>query len=134
MEGFSGPIVYPTVETICSWNRQLIFQSGGEYVPPDNLLKANSLHYILEVIRAPIFGIDQYPTLKEKAAAIGAHIISRHVFVDCNKRTGVSATCAFLIRNGPLVFPEPSIEDLAVAITSGEAGYGELLRWLHDHQ
>ena len=134
MEGFGGPVVYPTVETICGWNRQLILQSGREYVPPDNLLNSNSLHYILEAIKAPIFGIDQYPTLKEKAAAIGAQIITRHVFVDGNKRTGVSAACAFLIRNGPLVFPEPSIEDLAVGIASGEAGYKDLLNWLHEHQ
>lgn len=134
MEGFSRPVVYPTVETICDWNRRLILQSGGEFVPPDNLLNPSSLHYILEVIQAPIFGIEQYPTLKQKAAAIGAQIISRHVFFDGIKRTGVSAACSFLILNGPLVYPEPSIEDLAVEIASGEAGYTDLLQWLHAHQ
>ena len=134
MAGFSEQVDYPTAQEICSWNRQVILQSGGDYVPPDNFLNSSSLHYILEAISAPIYGFDQYPTLKEKAAAIGAQIISRHVFVDGNKRTGVVAACAFLERNRILVFIEPSIEDLAVAIATREAGYTELLRWLHDHQ
>lgn len=44
--------------------------------------------------------IELYPTVAEKAAALGFSIIQNHPFVDGNKRTGHAAMELFLILNG----------------------------------
>ena len=134
MEVFGQQVEYPTLEEICRVNFQLIEMSGGEFVPPDNLINSSSLEYILSAIRSTVFGIDPYPSLKEKAAAVGFQIISRHVFFDGSKRTGVMVAWALLEETKTPVFLEPSIEELTVSIADGKSGYSDLLQWLHEHQ
>ena len=65
---------------------------------------------------------------------MGECIIARHVFWDGNKRTGIYATWVFLKANDVIVNLDASVEDLAVGIASGEAGFAELLNWLHQHR
>jgi death on curing protein len=43
---------------------------------------------------------DLYPTIEEKAAALGYSIIMNHPFVDGNKRIGHAAMEVFLVMNG----------------------------------
>lgn len=134
MEGFGRQVVYPTVEQICEVNRRMIDSFGGRFVPPDNFQNRGSLEYIIVAIESPLFGQDIYPTLKQKAAAIAYQIISRHVFIDGNKRTAVHTAWEFLQSNEIPLYLDPTIVDLAVAVAQGSAGYGELLEWLHSHQ
>jgi len=78
-------------------NRQAIEQFGGRsFVEPGNFANENSLLYILEAINTTYFGQDLYPTLAEKAAAIGWTVIAEHVFNDANKRTGMLTCQLFL--------------------------------------
>jgi death-on-curing protein len=112
----------------------MIDDSGGLFMPPDNLLNRNSLVYILDAIARPIYGHELFPTPKEKAAALGFEIIASHVFFDGNKRTGIYMAWAFLQWNGIRVVLDHSIEDLAVDMASSEADRDDLLEWLHDHQ
>ena len=134
MEGVSGEVVVPTIDQICGVNRRMIESFGGRFLPPTNFQKQGSLESILAMVSSPLLAEDPYPTLKEKACAIAYQIITRHVFVDGNHRTAMHMAWEFLQGNGVGVTLEPSINDLPVAIANGEAGYGELLRWLHDHQ
>jgi len=46
------------------------------------------------------FGTDLYPSLAEKAAAIGFSLISNHGFLDGNKRVGLAALDTLLRLNG----------------------------------
>lgn len=133
MEGISREIVYPTFEQIIDANRQIIRLSGGSFFHPDNLRNPDSLIYILDAIRFPIFGHDMFPMLEEKAAALGHGIISRHVFHDGNKRTGMHITWEFLQANGVNVFFDWSVIELAVALADGSATRNDLLEWLSDH-
>ena len=132
MEGTGGQVVYPTVEQICDANRRILLQSGGRY--GDNLLNPGSLEYILGAITGPLFGTDRYPTLKEKAAALGFQINKRHIFIDGNKRTGIETSFRFLEANGIEIQGDDTIVELSVAIAKGDAGLPDLLRWLHAHQ
>lgn len=127
-------IAYPTVEQICKVNRRMFEEFGGPFLPPDNVRNQDALEYILEAVKFPIFGRNMYATLKEKAAAIAYHIISRHIFHDGNKRTAVHIAWEFLHSNGIQVFLEPTIIELSVAIARGDAAQDELLQWLHSHQ
>ena len=45
-------------------------------------------------------GQDLYPTLGEKAAALGFSLVCNHPFVDGNKRVGHAAMETFLVLNG----------------------------------
>ena len=45
-------------------------------------------------------GEDLYPTLVDKAAALGYALIKNHPFLDGNKRTGHAAMEVFLVLNG----------------------------------
>ena len=134
MEDFGGEVVYPTVEQICEVNRRMIEEFGGFFLPPVNLNNLGALEYILAAIALPVYGHTLYPALKEKAAAIAHQIISRHVFRDGNKRTAAHVAWAFLRSNGIRVFLEPTIVQLTEAVARGDAGYDELLQWLHGHQ
>ncbi|KAF0847936.1 type II toxin-antitoxin system death-on-curing family toxin [Nocardia caishijiensis] len=47
-----------------------------------------------------VFGVDAYPTLREKAAALLHSIASNHPLVDGNKRLAIAGAIVFLARNG----------------------------------
>ncbi|PKB71683.1 MAG: hypothetical protein BZY87_04215 [SAR202 cluster bacterium Io17-Chloro-G6] len=134
MASSSGSIEYPTNAEICRLNRAIIELSGGRFEPPDNLRIPGGLESLIQVVSNPIFGVDNYPTLEEKSAAIGHRIISGHIFNDGNKRTGILVAWGFLIKNGTHMYLDSSVEDLAVAIASGDAGYTELLEWINAHK
>jgi len=105
---------------------------GGLFIPPNNLLNLDALEYILDAVSSSLFGM--YSTLKEKAAALAYHIISRYVFNDGNKRTGSHIALEFLRANGIDIFLDESIAELTVAVAKNEATQEELLQWLHQHQ
>ena len=136
MEDYGKEIVYPTIEQICEVNRRMIEEEefGGLFVEPNNSANLNALEYILDTIQFSIYGITIYPSLKEKAAAIAHHIISRHVFYDGNKRTGTHIAWEFLRANAREIFLDESIVELTVAIAESKASQEVLLQWLHEHQ
>ena len=134
MDDFGAEVAYPTIEQICNVNRRMIDEFGGIFYQPDNLRNRNSLEYILDVVTFPIYNTYIYSSLKEKAAAITHQIISRHIFHDGCKRTGTHVALEFLRSNGQSIKIDETIVELTVAIARGDAGYDELLEWLHQHQ
>ena len=134
MEESRRQIDVPNVDDLIKLNRKIIGLYGGQYVGVDNLRSRESLENTLYLIDNEVFGVDQFPTLLEKAAALGECIIARHVFWDGNKRTGIYGTWMFLKANGVNVNLDASVEDLAVDVASGKAGFDEFLDWLHKHQ
>jgi len=134
MEDAGGKVIYPTARQVCEVNRRMVEEFGGSFVPPNNVRNLDALEYILGAVRFSIFGRSMYASLKEKAAAIAHHIISRHIFHDGNKRTAVHIAWEFLRSNGIRISLEPTIVELSVAIATGNAGQEEVLQWLHSHQ
>ena len=129
MEEFGKEIAYPTIEQICEVNRRMIEEFGGLFVPPNNLLNLDALEYILSAIKVTVYGREIYSTLKEKASAIAYYIISRHVFHDGNKRTGIHIAWEFLRSNGIHVLLDPSVEDLSLGVATGQTTQDETLDW-----
>lgn len=79
-------------------------------------------------------GEDLYPSLVEKAAALGFSIIMNHPFVDGNKRTGHAATEIFLVLNGLEINASVDEQERTVlAIASGELGREAFVDWLRQH-
>jgi len=85
--------------------------------------------------RSSAFGVDAYPTLAEKAAALLDSVVGNHSLVDGNKRLGWLATVAFLWIDGQLLLaPEDDAYDLVIAVAerriSVSESAGSLAAWI----
>ncbi|GAA1877375.1 type II toxin-antitoxin system death-on-curing family toxin [Pseudonocardia ailaonensis] len=70
--------------------------------------------------RATVFGVDAYPTILGKAAALLESLVRNHALVDGNKRLGWLATETFLVLNGLRATPDDNaIFDLVIAVADG---------------
>lgn len=67
------------------------------------------------------FGVELYPSLAEKAAALLFFLARGHAFVDGNKRTAYAATYVFLLLNGAeLGGPDDAMFDLVLGTAQGQ--------------
>lgn len=127
-------IIFLTVERIVKVNHYHIQKTKGLYVGPNNLRTPGSLEWVVNAIRYPLFGVDPYPTIEEKAAQLGWVIIDGHVFHDGNKRTGMSVMIGFLKANGyQLTASDDELIEIALKIANrSNTGYSvqDLAAWL----
>lgn len=106
-----------TVEEIIEINRDLTIEFGGTYQSAThNLLNPGSLHYIVNAVQEPIYEVDLYPTQFEKAAAVAWNIITRHIFVDGNKRTAMEACRQILELSNLAMRIDDDVVDVALQI------------------
>jgi hypothetical protein len=63
-------IIFPTFEEILALNKRQITQYQGLFVPPLNLKEEGALRWVLDAIQYPLFGVDPYPTLIDKATVL----------------------------------------------------------------
>jgi death-on-curing protein len=77
---------------------------------------------------------DLYPTLVEKASALGFSLIQNHPFLDGNKRIGHAAMEVFLVLNGyEIAASVDEQEAFILRLAAGEASRQDLLEWLEAH-
>ena len=88
-----------------------------------------SLHLIESAIARPYSGYHR--SLASKAAALLHSMVGNHGFVDGNKRTAWLVVELLIDRSGyRLDIPDDEpIDDLVVAVASGDLGYPDLLAW-----
>lgn len=84
---------YLTVEEVLEVNAAVM---GGKHTLRDQGL----LESAVARPQASAFGVDAYPDLASKAAALLHSLILNHAFVDGNKRTAVLSALVFLDLNG----------------------------------
>jgi death on curing protein len=121
---------YLSLGQVLELHSRIIQQSGGM----SGILNLGALESALIQPRMTFGGRDLYPTLPEKAAALGFSIIRNHPFMDGNKRIGHAAMEVFLILNGYEI--EASVNDAERAIlrlASGDTGREEFTAWLEAH-
>ena len=73
--------------------------------------------------RATVFGLDAYPDVYTKAAALMQSVARNHAFVDGNKRTAWAAAWTFLAINGGELahaFDVDAAERLVLDVATGE--------------
>ena len=81
--------------------------------------------------RMSFAGEELYPTLIEKASALGFTLIKNHPFWDGNKRIGHAAMETFLVLNGHEI--DATTEDqeqVVLQVASGALGRKEFTDWL----
>jgi len=135
MEEAGRALIFPTRDDIIKLNRRHIETTGGEFFPPDNLLNPGSLQWVLDAIQYPLFGVECYPTLADKAAILAWAIIQGHVFYDGCKRTGMAALDIFLRLNGHrLVATNDEVVTVACRVAGdraeGRYSYEEFMGWV----
>jgi death on curing protein len=121
---------YLTLLEILDLHDRVIQQSGGR-------LGIRDLGLLESAIAQPLmtFGNqDLYPTIIDKAVALGFSIIMNHPFVDGNKRTGHAAIETFLILNGwEIRAAVDEQEQIILAVASGSVGREVFAKWLGQH-
>jgi death on curing protein len=76
-------------------------------------------------------GVDLYPTVFEKAAALGESLIINHPFIDGNKRTGTVGMIALLEEYGFMFTAnENDLYNFIVSISTGEKRFDDIVTWL----
>ena len=79
-------------------------------------------------------GVDLYPTVVEKAAALCFSLVQNHQFVDGNKRVAHAAMETFLVLNGAEI--AASVDDqerLMLDLAAGRIDRTYLTDWLRHH-
>ncbi len=89
-------MIYLELDDVLDLHDRVIQQSGGSAGVRD----LGGLQSALAQPRMTFGGADLYPTLAEKAAALGFSLVCNHPFVDGNKRIGHAAMETFLVLNG----------------------------------
>jgi death on curing protein len=111
-------------------HRLVLAQTGGGA----GLRDLGALEAAVAQPRQTFEGQDLYPTLVEKAAALGFSLIQNHPFVDGNKRVGHAALETFLLLNGhELHVSVVEAEALVLRLASGQCSREELVTWLGAH-
>lgn len=92
------------------------------------------LHSAVERCKATFGGIDLYPTIFEKAAALIQSLILNHPFDDGNKRTAISSCALFLFINGwELDLPKKKSIKFTLDIDSHKISFKQIASWLKRH-
>lgn len=86
--------------------------------------------------RSTAFGVEAYPTLPGKAAALLHSLVRNHDLVDGNKRLGWLAATVFLDLDGrPVDADDDEVFALVMAVADGTADVTEVTealdRWAH---
>ena len=110
--------------------RLMMEQSGGIV----GIRDLGLLESALSQPRATFGGVELYPSVVEKAGALGFSLIQNHAFVDGNKRIGHASMEVFLVMNGYEI--EASVEEqegIVLGVASGDVGRRGLIEWLKEH-
>ena len=115
---------------IVELHRRVIEGSGGD----SGLRDLRALESAAAQPQATFDATDLYPTLPEKAAALGFSLALNHAFVDGNKRVAHAAMATFLLLNGvELVAAVDDAEETMLALAAGALPREQFTEWVVQH-
>jgi len=121
---------YLALGEVVELHRRLLEATGGA----SGIRDFGALESAIAQPKATFEGVDLYPTLVEKAAALGFSLVQGHAFLDGNKRVGHAAMETFLILNGTEIdAPVDDQERLMLDLAAGRIGRNDLVDWLRQH-
>ncbi|HEY3137670.1 MAG TPA: type II toxin-antitoxin system death-on-curing family toxin, partial [Blastocatellia bacterium] len=121
---------YLALDEILELYRRIIEQTGGS----SGIRDAGALESAVAQPRMTFGGEDLYPTIIEKASALGFSLINNHPFIDGNKRLGHAAIETFLVLNGfEISATVDAQERLILAVAAGQMTRDDFTEWLLAH-
>jgi death on curing protein len=121
---------YLSIGEVLELYRQVMELSGGGV----GIRDVAGLESALAQPRQTFGGKDLYPTIAEKAAALGHSLVQNHPFLDGNKRTAHAAMEVFLLLNGhEIVATVDDQERVMLEVASGQMERAQFADWLASH-
>jgi len=121
---------YLTVSEVIELYRQVMETSGGTV----GIISLESLESAVAQPRATFGGKELYPTIIEKAAALGFSLVMDHAFVDGNKRIGHYAMETSLVINDYELDPTvDKQESIILQLASGKLSRDDFTDWIREH-
>ena len=121
---------YLTVGEVLGIYDRVIKQSGGGV----GIRDLGALESAVAQPRMTFNGEELYPTMVEKASALGFSLIQNHPFVDGNKRAGHAAIETFLILNGFEISASVDEQvEIILGVASGKLSREVFTDWLQNH-
>ena len=121
---------YLTLNEVLDLYQQVMEQSGGAV----GIRDLNALESAVAQPRMTFGGEELYPTVVEKASALGFSLVMNHPFVDGNKRIGHAAMETFLVLNGfEINASVDEQERVILQLAASELDRDEFTKWLHVH-
>lgn len=121
---------YLSTETILVLHSEIIDATSGSHGVRDVSLLAA----IIEKPKATFGGNELYPDLWIKAAIYLESIVNYHVFIDGNKRTGITACARFLFQNNyDLKATNKEIEKFILSVATENIEIPIISAWLKKH-
>ena len=122
--------VYLSAQQILFIHARLIDVTGGEH----GVLDLGLLQAAVARPQATFDGVDLYPGLFEKAAALMESLAQNHPFVDGNKRTAITAAALFLLQNGRrLQTTNEELERATFWVVNERPSLEEIASWFENH-
>ena len=129
-------MVFLSKKHVIQLNKSTIESHGGNFMPPNNFLHEDNLDYLIEIVKAEMFGMPLYPSLTDKAAVYCFNIICNHIFSDGNKRTGLASAHIFLNKNNA-DFNSNLTDEILTAfilkVASGQSSLEECQVWFSEN-
>lgn len=121
---------YLTIEAVLELHRLVLAQSGGQAGIRDR----GALESAVAQPTMTFAGVELYPTLAKKAAALAFSLIQNHPFVDGNKRVGHAAMEVMLVLNGFEIEADiDEQEQIILAVAASQMPREEFEAWLEHH-
>lgn len=118
---------YLSLGEVLELHRRILDQTGGA----PGLRDLAALQSAVAQPRMTFGGVDLYPDLITKAAALGFALIKNHPFVDGNKRVGHAALETLLALNGfELCSTMEEAERIVLRVAAGECAREEFEQWV----
>ena len=116
-----------TIAEVLELYARVVAIGGGAFAIRD----LGALESAVAQPRATFDGVELYPTLEEKAAALGFSLILNHPFVDGNKRIGHAALEVFLVLNGFHLRADVNDAELMIlSVAAGTVARDEFVQWI----
>lgn len=121
---------YLALSEVVELHRRLLEATGGAAGVRD----LGALESAIAQPKMTLAGVDVYPTLAEKAAALCFSLVQDHPFVDGNKRVGHAAMETFLVLNGADIDAGLGDQErVMLDLAAGRIDRGQLADWLRQH-
>jgi death-on-curing protein len=121
---------YLALDQVLELHKRVIEESGGSA----GIRDVGALESALGQPQMTFDGEELYPTLVEKASALGFSLVLNHPFVDGNKRVGHAAMEIFLMLNGYEINASvDEQESVILRLAAGDLKREEFGDWVKTH-
>jgi death-on-curing protein len=121
---------YISIEEVEELHEELVDQTGGLHGIRDRGLMESAVVQPLQQFQ----GVDLYPDIVAKSAALGFFLIKNHTFLDGNKRIGLAAMQTVLLRNRfEIRVSDDELTETILGVAAGECSLQDFTEWLRNH-